>query len=105
MNRVGEPENISYFILADAVADSDDERNVKILVRSSVALPTMARVSAETHSHGSSAGYADGPKLNNILPPRIVCAPYQMVLGFETKKHCESAVKHVETCRLVVSFS
>jgi hypothetical protein len=81
------------------VIDSDDEKHVKFLVRSSIPMPAMARVSAETSSSGSISAFTDGPKLNNVLPPRVSCSLYQMVLGFESNKFCEAAVKHVETCR------
>jgi hypothetical protein len=97
-------ETIGLVLLAlpmnrvDAVIDSGDDKLVKFLVRSSVPLAAMARVSAETSSSSSSA-YTDGPKLNNILPPRTAASLYQMEVAFESNKFCEAAVKYVETCR------
>jgi hypothetical protein len=87
----------------DATIDSEDDKLVKFLVRSSIPLAAMVRVSAETSSSSSSA-YADGPKMNNILPPRTAAALYQMEIGFESNKFCEAAVKYVETCRWAFSF-
>lgn len=86
----------------DVATDSDDERNIKLLMRSSQTMPTMDRValSDSTGSHSPSAHHGDnGPKIASILPARCPGVLYQMIIGFESKKHCDAAVKHIETCR------
>lgn len=84
----------------DGVADSENDKYLKILLRSSVALPTMMKISNDmSSSHSSLSSMSDGPKIHNILPPRTGCSLYQTVIGFDTVKHCEMAVKHIETCR------
>lgn len=87
----------------DGVADSENDKYLKILLRSSVPIPTMMKISNDTHSsHSSVSSMYDGPKIKNILPPRTVCTGYQIIIGFDTVKHCEMAVKHIQTCKYVI---
>lgn len=63
----------------------------------------MMKISNDSHnSHSSISSMYDGPKIHNILPPRTTCSLYQIVIGFNTVKHCEMAVKHIETCRYII---
>jgi hypothetical protein len=90
--------------LQDVATDSEDERNIKLLTKSSQVLSTMDRV-ALSDSTGSSGSYSpgahgdSGPKIASILPIRCPGVLYQMIIGFESKKHCDAAVRHIETSR------
>ena len=95
-------------LYVDVATDSEDERNIKLLLRSTQTLPTMDRValpdsSGNTGSYSPMSSHGDsGPRLASILPNRCPGVLYQMVIGFESKKHCDAAVKHIETCRYVL---
>lgn len=80
----------------DASVDSTDNKHLRILVKSTQPLASMDRVTAETEVNSPMG---EGQKLPNILGPRASGVLYQMVVGFETAKSCESAAKHIEMCK------
>ncbi len=95
-----------FGVFEDVATDSDDDRNIKLLMRSTQSLPTMDRVVLADTSGNNTGNYSpsayhgeSGQKIASILPIRCPGVLYQMVIGFESKKHCVAAVRHIETSR------
>lgn len=78
----------------DITIDDQDDRNMKILLRSSEVIGAMDRI-----SDGKTPENSWNNNIPSILPPRPVVQLYQITIGFENKKVCESIVKAIEVSR------
>ena len=81
----------------DVVSDDDDDRNVKLLVRSPAPIACMVCLSSPEPA--TAGGGYDKLKMASVLPPRCPGVLYQMVIGFESKEECDEVIKFIENRR------
>lgn len=82
---------------ADVVIDSEDDRNLKVLIKSTVNQPTMDRVADGCSKGGDhESPLVHHSHIPSILPPRQPGILYQLSIGFDSSKLCESVMKQIE---------